>query len=135
MSVGRTACCKMDGARNPTYRLDKVSLLTVPLSASDDPGSLLLSALDVAHHSLPLDLRDHRTLVDGWFEWVSNLELLGGSHETFDKFVVDFRLDVDSGTGAASLTMVEAEIRYVLNAPCLDDSHIDEIIRARTQLA
>lgn len=72
-----------------TYRLNEVPLVSMSLSTSDDSRTLLLSALDVTHDSVPLGLRDNRTLVDGRVEWVTDLQLLGGVDEALDELVVN----------------------------------------------
>jgi hypothetical protein len=80
----------------------------VPLSTRDDLCSLLLTALDVTHDSVVLHLRDLRSLVRVRGERVSDLELLSLCFEASHKLVVDGSLNVDTRTGAACLTVVEA---------------------------
>lgn len=78
------------------------------LTTGDEGGTLLLTTFDVVHDSVVLGLRDLRTLVGGGSEGVTNSELGGGGLELLNKLVVDALLDVDSGSSATSLTVVEA---------------------------
>ena len=97
-----------NGSTVHTHRLDEESLVADSLTTSDDGGALLLTRLDVAHDSVGLELRDLGTLVRGRLEGVSDLESGGLGLEGLGKLVVDALLDVDSGTGTAGLTVVEA---------------------------
>jgi hypothetical protein len=92
-----------------TYWLDEVAFLAVSLTASNDSGALGLSALDVVHDPVVLRLRDLGTLVGQGVEWVSNTQLGSGLNEEVGEFVVNPLLDVDTGSGATGLTVVEAD--------------------------
>lgn len=95
---------------NSAHRLDKVTVLAESLSTSDHLGTLFFTALDVTHDSVALNLRDLRTLVRLGVKGVSDLQLLGLGLESSDKLVVNTLLDEDSGSGTASLTVVEADL-------------------------
>jgi len=87
--------------------LNEVTVLAVPLTAGDDGGTLLLTALDVVHDSIGLRLRNLWSLEGVLLEWVTDLELQSCLLEQLGELVVDRLLDVDSGSGAACLTVVE----------------------------
>lgn len=90
-------------------RLDKVSLSSVPRSSGVDSSSLLDSGLDVSHDTVVLELRSLGSLESVGGEGVSDLEggdLLG---QEVEEFVVDTFLDVDSRSGATTLSVVEEE--------------------------
>lgn len=84
-----------DGTRSPfstwtiTHWLNEVPLVTVPLATSNDGGTLILTALDVAHNSVPLRLRNDRSLIDSSVEGVTDDQLLRGLDEALDELVVD----------------------------------------------
>lgn len=90
-------------------RLDEVSLGSVALSSKVNGGSLLLARLDVGHDSVVLELRGLRSLEGGSVEGVSDLERLHLLGEEGEELVVDAVLDVDAGSGAAALAVVEEE--------------------------
>lgn len=86
--------------------LDEVALVAVALTTSDNGGALSLAGLDVAHDTVVLELRDLRTLEGLLVEWVTDLVLLSSLLEGSEELVVDAVLDVDTGTGAAALSVV-----------------------------
>lgn len=86
--------------------LDEVALVAVALTTSDNGGTLRLAGLDVAHDTVVLELRDLRTLEGLLVEWVTDLVLLSSLLEGSEELVVDAVLDVDTGTGAAALSVV-----------------------------
>ena len=53
-----------------------------------------------------LSLRNLRTLVDALTEGISNFNRLSFSSETLEELIVDPRLDEDSRSGTAYLTLV-----------------------------
>ena len=55
-----------------------------------------------------LNLRNLRTLVDAITEWVSNFDRTGFGTETFEELIVDPRLNENSRSGTACLTMIPA---------------------------
>jgi len=110
--------------------LDEVTLVSNTSTTDVDLGSLLLARFDVRHDTLEisyvvifviekgkeggrthveLDLGDLWSLVYALDEGVTDLDFLDLFGELFKEFVVDSRLDEDTSTSAASLTVVPAE--------------------------
>jgi hypothetical protein len=81
----------------------------VTFTARDTLGTLGLAALDVVHDTVVLSLRDLGALESVLGEGVTDLDVLGVLGELFSELLVDLLLDKDSGTGTASLAVVEAE--------------------------
>lgn len=79
------------------------------VSSHECLGTRLLSVINVSHDSVELKLRDLRTLEGIALEWVTDLESLDLCSELLHELVVDAFLDVDSGSSAAALSVVEEE--------------------------
>lgn len=106
--------------------LDEVSLVTVALATNDHLGALLLTLVDVAHDAVVLDLGNLRSLEGRRVEWVTNLVLLGAGLEGLDELVVDALLDVDTGTSAAALAVVEEDAEVDPGDGVLDISIVED---------
>lgn len=90
-------------------RLDEVALVAVALATGLDSSALLLTGLDVAHDAVILKLADLRALESLVVEGVADLVGLGALLEGLNKLVIDALLNVDTGTGAAGLAVVEVD--------------------------
>jgi hypothetical protein len=86
--------------------LDKVSLTTVPLAANLNLRAGFLAIVDVSHDTVVLELGDLRPLKGFWIKWVAHFIRLGASLELLNKLVVNAFLDIDAGTGTATLSMI-----------------------------
>lgn len=87
-------------------RLDEVTLVTVALTTDLNSGTLLLTALDVAHDAVELELGDLGTLEGLLKEWVTDLVGESTLLEGLEELVIDTLLDEDAGTSAAALAVV-----------------------------
>jgi len=87
--------------------LDEVTFLTVALATGLDLGTSLLARLDIVHDSVELKLADLRALEGVGLKWVANNVLGCSLLERGNEFVVNARLDVDTGARAAALAVVE----------------------------
>lgn len=90
-------------------RLDVVSLFAVLLSAEVDGSTFILALLNVTHDTIELHLADLRALESLGVEWITDFEGPDVLGELLHEGVVDAFLDVDSGTGAAALSVVEVD--------------------------
>lgn len=86
--------------------LDEVTLVAEALTTGEDGSTLVLTGLDVAHDTIVLELRNLRALEGLLVEGVADLVLLSSLLEGGKELVVDGLLDVDTGTGAAALSVV-----------------------------
>jgi hypothetical protein len=83
----------------------------VSVAADQGSGALVLAGLDVAHDAVELELGYLGTLKGLLAERVTDLEGLDVGLELLHELVVDGSLDVDAGTGAAALAVVEEEAK------------------------
>jgi hypothetical protein len=91
--------------------LDEISLLSVSLTTDLDLGTSLLALFNITHDTVILKLRDLWALKGITLEWVANLVLLCAGLESLHKFVVDAVLDIDTGSSAAALAVVEKDTK------------------------
>ena len=91
--------------------LDEVSLISVSLTTNLDLGTLLLALLNITHDTVILKLRDLWALEGIALEWVANLVLLCAGLESLHKLVVNALLDIDTGSCAAALAVVEEDTK------------------------
>ena len=64
---------------------------------------------DIPHDTVELDFADLWSLEGVGFVWETDDVLLCSGLELLEKFVVDFFLYVDSGTGTTALTVVHVD--------------------------
>lgn len=95
--------------------LNEVALLAMSLASVVDGGAVLLAGLDVAHDTLVLDVRDLGSLVNVAAEGVTHADRSRLLSEALEEFVVDARLDEDTGSSAARLTVVPAASKVSLS--------------------
>ena len=107
--------------------LDKETLISDTFTTDVDLGTLLLAGIDVRHDALArlsavifveergrgrtyveLDLRDLRSLIGALGEGITDLDQLDPLGELGKEFVVDSRLNKDTGASTASLAVVPA---------------------------
>ena len=106
--------------------LNEVSLVAVTLTASDDGSTFLLTFLDVTHDAVVLKLRDLWALEGVGSEWITDLVGGGTLLESLNELVINTRLDIHTGTGAAALAVVEEDTEVdpgdgVLNVGIVED--------------
>lgn len=91
--------------------LDEVTLVAETLTTGQDGSTLVLTGLDVAHDTVVLELRNLGALEGLLVEGVTDLVLLSSLLEGGNELVVDGLLDVDTGTGAAALSVVVVDTK------------------------
>ena len=115
--------------------LDEVSLITQTLTTNLNLSALLLAVLNVLHDSVELDLGDLWALEGIILEWISDLVCVCALAETGDELIVDAGLDVDTGTSAAGLSVVEEDSEVNPGDSVIDISIIEnDVWRLATQL-
>jgi len=89
--------------------LNEITFFAMTFAAEFDFSTLVLSGLDVIHDSCELEFRDLWTLDCLGFEWVTDNVLLCASSKFLHEFVIDIFLDVDTRSGATTLTLSKQE--------------------------
>ncbi len=105
-------------------RLDEVSLLSVSRATNFDLGTGLLALLNITHDTVILKLGNLWPLECIALEWVANLVLLCAGLESLDKLVINTILDIDTGTCAAALTVVEEDTKVNPSEVSIFNQHL-----------